>query len=185
MIKTAFDLIKNELEKSTNGNGFKVFIDHLHKLKGQNIPEGIYLSLTSFKRETAFGHLSPFKKTPTSIEIKEPPVYLNAYIMVASFYKQYDSSLIHLNTALEFFQNRPYLDKYNIHITSVWPPEIERIAFDWHNLEIDKLNQLWGVHGGIYLPSFLYQVRMLRVLHQEQPKPGPPITEVKYDTSIP
>jgi len=76
------------------------------------------------------------------------------------------------------------LDKYKVLPTLTWPDSLEHIAFDWYNLEIDKLNQLWGVHGGVYQPSFLYEVRMMKVLHQQEPKAGAAIDEIKYQSII-
>lgn len=183
MIKSSLDIIAKEM-KTSGGNSFDVKIDHLNKLKALNTPLGIYLSLVNISRETTIGQLEPFKKTGATIEIKSPPVYINIYVMVTAHFTDYSTALVHLGTALEFFQNKPYLDKYNILPAHSWPSKLENIVFDWHNLEIDKLNQLWGIHGGTYHPSFLFRVRLLKVLHQEAPKNGPAIDEIKYQSVI-
>lgn len=183
MIKSGLEIISKEM-KASAGNTFDVKIDHLHKLKVQNTPFGIYLSLVNISRENHIGQLEPFKKTGASIEIKSPPVYINIHVMVTAHFTDYNTALVHLGSALEFFQNKPYLDKYNILPANNWPSNLENIVFDWHNLEIDKLNQLWGIHGGTYYPSFLFRVRLLKVLHQEAPKNGPAIDEIKYKSVI-
>jgi hypothetical protein len=170
--------------KASADNSFDVKIDHLHKLKAQNTPFGIYLSLVNISRENNIGQLEPFKKTGANIEIKSPPVYINISVMVTAHFTNYNTALIHLGSALEFFQNKPYLNKYNILPVHNWPLKLENIVFDWYNLEIDKLNQLWGINGGLYHPSFLYKVRMLKVLHKEVAKNGPAIDEIKYQSII-
>lgn len=183
MIKSALDIISKEMAVSAS-NSFTVYMDHLYKLKEANTPTGIYLSLANIDKENTIGQLKPFKKTGSAISVKEPPVYINIAIMITAHFTDYSTALVHLGSALEFFQNKPYLDKYNIIPTHNWPEKLENIVFDWHNLEIDKLNQLWGIHGGVYHPSFLFRVRLLKVLHREEPKDGPAIDEIQYQSVI-
>ena len=40
---------------------------------------------------------------------------------------------------------------------------VEKLVFEMVNLNIQELSQIWGVHGGKYLPSVLYKTRMVTI----------------------
>lgn len=183
MIHQSLDIIAKEIE-SSSGNSFNVILNHLNTIKNTTSPNGVYLSLVNIQKEKNIGHVSRVKKNGINSEMKFAPIYINLYVMVSSYFSNYDTSLIHLNSALEFFQNKPYIDKYNLLPTLAWPRGVEKITFDWFNLEIDKLNQIWGINGGVYVPSFLYKIRMLKVEHNELPVSGPSINEINFDSIL-
>lgn len=151
-------------------------------MKDSNNSKGIYLSIVNIHKEKSLGHESKVKSNGLSTLEKSPPIYINVFVMVTAFFDQYDTSVIHLNSALEFFQNKPYLDRYNLISSLTWPDGIEKMTFDWYNLEIDKLNQLWGINGGGYKPSSLFQISMLKVEHTTPAIVGPAIEELNMET---
>ncbi len=144
------------------------------------------LSFIHFEMENALRNQPAHRKSGSNIELKEPPVFINAYMMVVSNYKDYEKQLTVLNYAMEFFQSKPYLDAFNLHMqnTLPWPTRVEKLVFEWHNLDFDKLNQIWSLNGGKYIPSFLYKVRMMVVEKTENASKAPAINDIQFNSSI-
>lgn len=88
------------------------------------------------------------------------PVFLNLLIMCAANFsgKSYPDALKFLSGAIAFFQTRPIFDKHN---SPDFDLRIERLELNIENLSTGDMQNLWNIHGGRYLPSVLYRVRML------------------------
>ena len=65
-----------------------------------------------------------------------------------------------LSAAISFFQ---YTSVFNHNNTPDLDSSVEKLVFEMINLNIQELSQLWGVHGGKYLPSVLYKTRMVTI----------------------
>lgn len=92
--------------------------------------------------------------------IKSSHKNLNLMVMCAANFSgnNYSESLKFLSSAVEFFQEHPILDHDN---TPGLPPQIDKLTLSIEDLSISEMNNLWSIHSGRYLPSILYQVRMV------------------------
>jgi hypothetical protein len=77
--------------------------------------------------------------------------------------KRYETSLSTLYRAMRLFFNRPTYTKGEAHGENPWPAHIDKLFFTLVPMEFDELDHLWSVHGGIYRPSALYSLRIVRV----------------------
>jgi hypothetical protein len=88
------------------------------------------------------------------------PVYLNLLVMCAANFSgsHYPEALKFLSGAIAFFQGNPVLDHQN---TPGMDTRLERLALNMENLSSQEMHSLWSIHGGRYLPSALFRVRMI------------------------
>jgi len=88
------------------------------------------------------------------------PVYLNLLVMCAANFSgsHYPEALKFLSGAIAFFQGNPVLDHHN---TPGMDARLDRLALNMENLSSHEMHSLWSIHGGRYLPSALFRVRMI------------------------
>jgi hypothetical protein len=72
----------------------------------------------------------------------------------------YEEGLGLLSAAISFFQYTAVLNHQN---TPELDSSVEKLVFEIVNLNIQELSQIWGIHGGKYLPSVLYKVRTVTI----------------------
>ena len=94
------------------------------------------------------------------------PIHLNLLVMCAANFSgsSYKEALKFLSGAITFMQGRPVMDHHN---TPDMDPRLERLVLAIENLSTNELHGLWGIHGGRYLPSVLYRVRMVSLDSQQ------------------
>jgi hypothetical protein len=182
----ATELNRSIIDSDNTLPGDNVKIARLNEVENSENSKKVVLSLINFEMENTMRNQPAHRKSGNNIEIKEAPVFINTYMMAASNYADYGTQLTMLNYAMEFFQSKPYLDQFNLHMQNElsWPARVEKVIFEWHNLDFDKLNQIWSLNGGKYVPSFLYKVRMMVVEKTENASFGPPVRNIQFGSSI-
>ena len=100
------------------------------------------------------------------------PLHLNLLLLCAARFGpgHYLEALAALSAVVAFFQGKSTLDHQN---TPDMDFRLERVTLAIENLNALELNGLWGNHGGRYLPSVLYRVRIIslapqQISHREQ-----------------
>lgn len=90
------------------------------------------------------------------------PVYLNLMVMCAANFsgRNYAEALKFLSAAIQFFQEHSVIDRAT---TPTLAPGIEKLVLNIENQSSTEMHSLWGLHGGRYLPSVLYRVRMISI----------------------
>lgn len=90
------------------------------------------------------------------------PINIYVYLLLSANFQQsnYEEGLKLLSSAVSFFQYSAVFSHEN---TPDLDGGIDKLVFEMINLNIQELSQIWGVHGGKYLPSVLYKVRMVTI----------------------
>lgn len=101
--------------------------------------------------------------TPASgrkFAVLQPPVYINLFVLFfANFSGQnYPQGLGMISRTIQFFQENPSFDHQNL---PGLPTPIDKLAFEFTNLDEVGTNYLMGLAGVKYLPSVYYKVRMI------------------------
>ncbi|HEY9103050.1 DUF4255 domain-containing protein [Chitinimonas sp.] len=88
------------------------------------------------------------------------PVFVNLLLMVAANFSgnSYPEALKFLSSAIAFFQSKSVFDHQN---TPELDGRLERLLLNIENLSSSEMHSLWTIHGGRYMPSVLYRVRMV------------------------
>jgi len=105
----------------------------------------------------------------------EPPLKLNLCVMFAARFKKPSEALRQLSHVLTFFQAHPSFtpDQY-----PGMDPKLVKISAELLSPSYEQLNQIWAYIGGKYLPSAIYQLRMVILQDTEPSGIQEPIKEV-------
>lgn len=166
------DLIPNALENVRQRlNGFLqnanprndewVALTSVLDQKGQEVPEAIdkvVMFLANITHETTLGTYTPTIPSGSSkYAVVSPPLYINLYVL---FYANlaYKVALSAISATISFFQQTPTFTRDTL---PGLDPQIDKLSFEFTNLEITDLNYVMGLLGTKYLPSVYYKVRLL------------------------
>ncbi|MES2649727.1 MAG: DUF4255 domain-containing protein [Bacteroidota bacterium] len=118
------------------------------------------LSLVNVEEDRISRQQENYSKSDTKTIYKNPPVYLNLYLLFSVNKPDYKKSLEILGSIIQFFQ-------YQHVFTPLSHPalnaNIQSLVVDLYTLNFEQVNHLWSTLGGKYLPSVLYKVRQITI----------------------
>jgi hypothetical protein len=129
--------------------------------KGQEVPEAVdkvVMFLANITHETIQSTYTPAVPSGSSrYATVSPPLYINLYVL---FYANlaYKVALSAISATISFFQQTPVFTRDTL---PGLDPQIEKLTFEFTNLDITELNYVMGLLGTKYLPSAYYKVRLL------------------------
>ena len=120
------------------------------------------LMISNIEEERVF-KMQPQKqrRTDNDIEVANPEIKLNIYILVAANpganVGSYDAALKRLSEVITYFQGTAVFDK------TEYPDldPIEYLIVELYTLSFEQQNQLWASLGAKYMPSVVYKVRLV------------------------
>lgn len=166
------DQVLAQLAKHLNGHFRRTLqvgedmavVSNLMELGGTPVAQAtnkLVLFLSGVERDT-LAHRpreASWASTGSTIE-HAAPVYLNLLVMCAANFSgsHYPEALKFLSTAIAYFQGNPSLDHQN---TPDMDARLEALNLNMENLSSHEMHSLWGIHGGRYVPSVLFRIRMI------------------------
>jgi hypothetical protein len=183
MIDQALDYIRKEVRTRLGVDDSEVLTGSVHALKDQDNAKGAYISVVNLQEETALRNSDHVQRRDHQIRYQEPPVHLNLYLLFAFEFQNYGTSLLRLSQTIELFQSRRVLTAENASPANPFPDALEKLVFDFYNLDFEQMNHLWGVLGGTYFPSVLYKVRMV-LIQRDEDRAGVPITSIRAEVNV-
>lgn len=145
----------------------------------------ILLSLVNVEEETALRNMPPpFQHNAAgNLERKQPPVFLNLYVMVAANFStdaNYETALRRLGRVVQCFQRKTIYTVANTPNVFL-PAEAAtlKVTTELYSLTFEKLNQLWGTMGGKQIPSVVYKVRVVEEQAEMRLPEGPAVMTVE------
>lgn len=186
----------NGQEESSFENDAVVKLGNISKiadslLNNSDFEEGVYLSLVNIQEETTFKNQPPIRVSEINSNFRDPPVYLNLYVLISPCYTDYNKSLETLSYILLYFHvnkkfkfsNRPISEEVaddSIDYTFIENLKTDlQLSFDLNSLTFEQLNYLWGTLGGRQLPFVLYKARVLEIDSTQHKKGGGYIEEIR------
>lgn len=183
MIERSLVFLRDQINAYLFGiiNSNKVALGHLLNQSGQNNIDEIGLSLINIQEEPSTRNKNPYKKlSDESIAKKNPPIDLNVYVLVTSYFgdteENYREALKNLSRVVRFFQGKNVFNQQN---SPGLDEDIEKIVVELVSLSFEQQNNLWASLGGKYLPSVIYKVRLIEIERDEILSEGPPIEEIE------
>lgn len=183
MIDDAIAYIRRELVGYLGVVDTDVITGNVHALKEDNATRGLYVSVVNLEEEPTLRNTSHAVRQNGIVHYQEPPVHLNLYVLFAADFGNYGASLLRLSQTVELFQGKRVFDAATAAAGNPFPATLEKLIFDYHNLNLEQLNHLWGVLGGAYFPSAVYKVRLVRIQRQLSVA-GPEITTIQVETRL-
>ena len=118
------------------------------------------LSLVNVEEDRVAKQQENFVKSDSGVIYKNPPLYLNLYIVLAVNRTDYAESLKWLAYIIQFFQ---YQKVFTPQSHPGLDPKIQKLMLDLHSLGFEQINHLWSILGGKYMPSVLYKIRQVTI----------------------
>jgi hypothetical protein len=122
-----------------------------------NLNKGI-ISLVNVEEDKVAKMQENYVKKVDGVVYRNPPLYLNLFVLVAGNLPAYNDNLRLISFVLQFFQHQ------NLFTPITHPgldSRIEKLMVDINNQSFEQVNHLWSTLGGKYLPSVLYKIRQL------------------------
>jgi hypothetical protein len=184
LISEALDYIRVEVRDYLSVTDAEVSTGHLHSLSSDALNPGVRIALVNVGQETTTRNAPHVVRNASGLtEYQEPPVYLNCHLMFAFDFSAYQTNMIRLSETIELFQSKRFFDASNERPANPFPSGLDRLVFDMCSPEFEQLNHIWGVLGGVYLPSILYKVRLLKI-QSDQTIAGPEVTSLHVQTGF-
>lgn len=194
MVKESLQFFADELNKYLISKGIntidtpRVVLGNATRAYDENTPGGFtainnraIISLVNIEEDRVSKQQENYTRTVTSVRYKNPPLFLNIYMLISLNRNSYSDSLIWLGHVLQYFQfqnvftpvSHPSLDS-----------RIEKLIVELYSLTFEQVNHLWSVLGGKYLPSVLYKVRQVTVDEDVAVSESGFIKEIQLDEKV-
>jgi len=146
-----------------------------------SLNDKLVLSIVNVEEDRVAKSPAHHIKLNSTIQYKNPPIPLNITLLFAATHG-YVNAIPLLEKIIRFFQgkyvftpsNTPELDQVN----QVNDINIEKLIFEWVNLNLEQVHQLWTTLGGHYMPSIVYKLRMITIDENLVTKETLPIKEI-------
>ena len=160
-------------------------------LSNSTFEEGIYLSLVNIQEESTFKNQQQVRISEINANYREPPIYLNLFVLMSPCYSDYNKSIEVLSYVIQYFHanktfkfsNKPVseeVDEASIDYTFNENLKNDlQLIFDLYSLTFEQLNYLWGTLGGRQIPFVLYKARVLEIDTALHKKGGGYIEEIQ------
>jgi hypothetical protein len=165
--KEVNDYIGRKLNDTTRNNRVMLtsFVDDAGRVA---IPsDTVGLSLLNIEEEKTLNAagLVPTSKAEISSSFVSPPIILNLQIMFTAYFNNYTESLKHISYIISCLQTKPVFDTENT--PEMGGLELDKLVFELNTLPLEQQHYIWAMIGLRYLPSVVYQVRMLMIFEQD------------------
>jgi len=89
-----------------------------------------------------------------------PPLYIDLYVLFYANFaeRNYAEGLDAISRTISFFQQNPRFTRDNL---PGLDPAIDKLTFEFFNLDLQTQSRLMESMGAKYLPSVYYKVRMI------------------------
>ncbi len=195
MIENAISLLRDELQSFINlkDASVNVVIDNIGLLetsKGDTLTNNIVITVVNIEEESTLKNQPALRRPMINRAIyKNPPVYLNLYVLFTCNYSgdDYRLALKRLSYIIQFLQGKNSFSTSSsisggaIDLTD--PDIIElRFTMELYTLTFEQINHLWGSLGGRQIPFAMYKLRLVAITDHAVIREVPLIEEI--DTNV-
>ncbi|KAA3624885.1 MAG: DUF4255 domain-containing protein [Bacteroidetes bacterium] len=183
MIDFTVSFIANQLTEYLEkySNNVDVEGGNIAEIDG-GIGEKVIITLVNIEEEHTLTNQKYTKKINNQLIKKEPPITLNLYFLISFGVKNYQNKLFQMTKTLEFFQiNKLFTPNSHPDLKA---QGIEKLVFKLFTMDMEQLNDLWGMLGGKFYPSLFYKVRLVEIEAKQSDGLGIPIEEIEVDAKL-
>lgn len=149
----------------------------------QGIADKLVLSIVNIEEDKIAKSPEHFIRENNLIKYKNPAIHLNFTLLFAATHNDYAKAIGMLEKVVRFFQikyvftpaDTPVIDEAN----QLNDFLIEKMIFDWVNLNLEQVHQLWTTLGGHYMPSVIFKLRMITIDEGRIKSEALPIKEIE------
>ncbi len=149
----------------------------------------IILTLVNLEEERINDVQNIYKRAEGQVQIINPPVNLNIYVVFSAFGSNYGTTLRLLSYVISFFQanavfTNSHYPQMNAKVADDKPwQKIGRLVVNLHATTFEQQNNMWSAIGAKYMPNVVYKIRTMSFIDFEPKMEAPPITEVTIRNS--
>lgn len=194
MLKESFQFLADELNKYfilkqvVSSDTPRVVLGNVARAYDAETPTGAdpvinraILSLVNIEEDRVSKQQENYVKTDISVKYKNPPLFLNLYMLVSVNRNNYAQSLTWLSHILQFFQFQ------NV-FTRISHPSLDsrilKLIVELYSLNFEQVNHLWSTLGGKYLPSVMYKIRQVSLDEDLSVSESGFIKEIKMEDKV-
>jgi len=123
--------------------------------------ENVFITLVNISEEATLKNTPNDQKENFVTVYKNPPIYLNLFVLFSSCFKKYEHSLMHLSAVIRFFQAKNIFTKKNSSSVIIDDLDEFNIVMDLFSPTFEQVNYLWSTLGGKQNPFALYKLRVV------------------------
>lgn len=142
--------------------------------------DNILISLVNIAEETTLKNIPHYVKEFPNTVYRNPPVYLNLFVLFSAVLKKYEHGLILLSRVIQFFQGKHSFDHKNS-FTQVKGLEDFSIIMDLYSPTFEQANYLWSTLGGKQHPFVLYKLRLTEMQRESRTEERGVIKEIQLN----
>jgi len=182
MIDVVLYFIQKKLSDTIDEN--QIDVEHVSEISSGSTK--LVMSVINVEEEATVKNFPASVRINGELKRKNPPKFLNIYVLFIASHSVYKTALDRLSKVITFFQNKRYFSSEDNDVDNdqIFPNNIEKITVEMYSLKLEELNHLWGILGGVYYPSVLYKVRVLRMEDNVKGEDEKEIKEIKMETNI-
>jgi Pvc16 N-terminal domain len=138
----------------------------------------ILISLVNIAEETTLKNIPHYERGFPNTIYRNPPIYLNLFVLISAVFKKYDAGLILLSHVVRFFQGKQSFDQKNS-FTQVKDLDEFSLILDLYSPTFEQANYLWSTLGGKQHPYVLYKLRLVEMKRENKSEERGIIREVQ------
>ena len=199
MLRTALEFLTEELnlymkvkDPANFGNLDSVILSGLMNPDGTfaiptdqgNDNMKVILTLINLEEDRIAESQLSYQKINSQIQVINPPVNINAYVLFSVYASNYPTALRLLSNVIAFFQSNSVFttEKYphlNAKVEEDKPWEkIGKLLVNLYGTTLEQQNNLWAALGAKYMPNVIYKIRTMSFIDLEPKMETPPITQI-------
>ncbi|MEP0264353.1 DUF4255 domain-containing protein [Dokdonia sp.] len=143
----------------------------------------IIMSLIHIEQETVKPFYTKNQKVSNGNYVASPQTErYNIYVLVTSYFDDYNETLKFLNASIQFFQEHQSLDAT---INSDLPKGLQKLNFDLQKGgDYMQMHNLWSALGAKYQPSVIYKMRLVTIASTGIDEFVPKITKISNRSTL-
>ncbi|MET0637496.1 MAG: DUF4255 domain-containing protein [Chitinophagaceae bacterium] len=176
MIDQAILLLSKELQSfiGYHDASVNVVIDNIGLMetsRGDSLTNNVVITVVNIEEESTLKNSPPVRRPfLNSAQYRNPPVFLNLYVLITSNYSgdNYRLALRRLGLIIRFVQSKTEFSASSSSeggSLDLSEPGISELRFtlELYTLTFEQINHLWGSLGGRQVPFAMYKLRLVAI----------------------
>jgi len=127
--------------------------------------DNVLITLVNISEEKTLKNVPTYIIEADKTVYKNPPVFINLYVLFTACMQKYDHGLIYLSHVINYFQGQSIFTTQNsiIKKNKETPIEDFKVIVELYSLTTEQVNYIWSTLGGKQHPFVCYKVRLLQM----------------------
>lgn len=122
----------------------------------------LVITLVNINEDATLKNIPNYQTDVEQTIYKNPPVYLNLFLLFSACFKSYSNALLMLSRTIRFFQAKNTFTHKNS-ITQVKDMDSFHLVMDLYSPSFEQVNYIWSTLGGKQRPFVMYKLRMVEM----------------------